>query len=143
MAQDYSYPPQYQSSTTRSSTKKLSVKSSKRQHQNTISDLQSGKSSLPKWNDFANGGNDANSANLIKVVVIGESGAGKSNLIQRLTEDRFDSRSKTTIGIDFALYEFAEPPELRSGMHNGKHQKQSQSQHMYKAQIWDTAGQER
>lgn len=73
---------------------------------------------------------------LLKVVVIGESGAGKSNLIQRLVVDRFDDRSKSTIGIDFALFEFQLPSCGGGG-------KKRQSMTPYKAQIWDTAGQER
>lgn len=79
-------------------------------------------------------------ANMIKVVVVGESGAGKSNLIQRLVDDRFDPRSKSTIGIDFAMYEFEDYSTMRN---NGKSEKSSQRTNLYKAQIWDTAGQER
>ena len=132
MSQDYYHSSKYQAS---ANTKKLSVKSSRKTHHNTIADIQSG--SLPKWNDYSFG---PESANLIKVVVIGESGAGKSNLIQRLVENRFDMRSKSTIGIDFALYEFEEPPDIRRA---AKHEAHLAPATVYKAQIWDTAGQER
>lgn len=62
---------------------------------------------------------------LIKVVVIGESGSGKTNLIQRLVKNEFDERSPSTIGIDFAIYQFKFQNKL------------------YTTQIWDTAGMER
>lgn len=62
---------------------------------------------------------------LFKVVVIGDSGVGKSNLLSRFTRDEFNLESKSTIGVEFAT---------RSVSIEGK---------MIKAQIWDTAGQER
>jgi len=39
---------------------------------------------------------------IFKVVVIGESGVGKSNLILRFAQNTFNPDSKTTIGVDFA-----------------------------------------
>ena len=62
---------------------------------------------------------------LFKVVVIGDSGVGKSNLLSRFTRNEFHLDSKSTIGVEFAT---------RSIQHDGK---------IIKAQIWDTAGQER
>ena len=62
---------------------------------------------------------------LFKVVVIGDSGVGKSNLLSRFTRDEFNLESKSTIGVEFVT---------RSVSINGK---------TIKAQIWDTAGQER
>merc|ERR1711904_652802 len=62
---------------------------------------------------------------LFKVVVIGDSGVGKSNLLSRFTRDEFNLESKSTIGVEFAT---------RSVSIEGK---------TIKAQIWDTAGQER
>ncbi|KAK9382965.1 ras family-domain-containing protein [Kockiozyma suomiensis] len=62
---------------------------------------------------------------LFKVVLIGDSGVGKSNLLSRFTRDEFNSDSKSTIGVEFAT---------RSISVDGK---------TIKAQIWDTAGQER
>ena len=59
------------------------------------------------------------------VVVIGDSGVGKSNLLSRFTRDEFNLESKSTIGVEFAT---------RSVSIEGK---------TIKAQIWDTAGQER
>lgn len=62
---------------------------------------------------------------LFKVVLIGDSGVGKSNLLSRFTRNEFNLESKSTIGVEFAT---------RSIQVNCK---------TIKAQIWDTAGQER
>jgi len=62
---------------------------------------------------------------LFKVVLIGDSGVGKSNLLSRFTRNEFNLESKSTIGVEFAT---------RSINVDGK---------TVKAQIWDTAGQER
>jgi len=62
---------------------------------------------------------------LFKVVLIGDSGVGKSNLLSRFTRNEFNLESKSTIGVEFAT---------RSIEVEGK---------TIKAQIWDTAGQER
>ncbi|PSS29041.1 Ras-related protein [Actinidia chinensis var. chinensis] len=62
---------------------------------------------------------------LFKVVLIGDSGVGKSNLLSRFTRNEFSLESKSTIGVEFAT---------RSLTADGK---------VIKAQIWDTAGQER
>jgi len=62
---------------------------------------------------------------LFKVVLIGDSGVGKSNLLSRFTRNEFHQDSKSTIGVEFAT---------RSIDVDGKR---------VKSQIWDTAGQER
>ncbi|CAM2108270.1 ras-related protein Rab-11A-like [Lepidochelys kempii] len=62
---------------------------------------------------------------LFKVVLIGDSGVGKSNLLSRFTRNEFNLESKSTIGVEFAT---------RSIQVDKK---------TVKAQIWDTAGQER
>ncbi|KAK8200635.1 Rab GTPase ypt31 [Zalaria obscura] len=62
---------------------------------------------------------------LFKVVLIGDSGVGKSNLLSRFTRNEFNLDSKSTIGVEFAT---------RSIQVDAK---------TIKAQIWDTAGQER
>uniref|UniRef100_A0A3Q4GSL3 small monomeric GTPase n=1 Tax=Neolamprologus brichardi TaxID=32507 RepID=A0A3Q4GSL3_NEOBR len=59
------------------------------------------------------------------MVLIGDSGVGKSNLLSRFTRNEFNLESKSTIGVEFAT---------RSIQVEGK---------TVKAQIWDTAGQER
>ncbi|GAB2225875.1 hypothetical protein Droror1_Dr00021645 [Drosera rotundifolia] len=62
---------------------------------------------------------------LFKVVLIGDSGVGKSNLLSRFTRNEFCLESKSTIGVEFAT---------RTLQVEGR---------TIKAQIWDTAGQER
>ncbi|MGH0121355.1 UNVERIFIED_CONTAM: hypothetical protein FKN15_032998 [Acipenser sinensis] len=62
---------------------------------------------------------------LFKIVLIGDSGVGKTNLLSRFTRNEFNLESKSTIGVEFAT---------RSINVEGK---------TVKAQIWDTAGQER
>ncbi|KAL4450834.1 hypothetical protein ABPG74_011676 [Tetrahymena malaccensis] len=69
--------------------------------------------------------NDQDHDYIFKIVLIGDSGVGKSNLLSRFTKDEFNQDQKTTIGVEFAT---------RSIMADNK---------LIKAQIWDTAGQER
>ena len=37
----------------------------------------------------------------LKILIIGESGVGKSSLLLRFTDDRFDGEMTATIGVDF------------------------------------------
>ena len=62
---------------------------------------------------------------LFKVLIIGNSGVGKSCLLLRFAEDMFSDNYISTIGVDFKIRKI----EL-----DGK---------SIKLQIWDTAGQER
>eukprot|EP00029_Vermamoeba_vermiformis_P003907 TRINITY_DN14441_c0_g1_i1.p1 TRINITY_DN14441_c0_g1~~TRINITY_DN14441_c0_g1_i1.p1 ORF type:complete len:241 (-),score=80.49 TRINITY_DN14441_c0_g1_i1:92-778(-) len=62
---------------------------------------------------------------LFKIVVIGDSGVGKSNLISRYTTNIFREEARTTIGVEFG------------------HKTIKIEEKVIKAQIWDTAGQER
>lgn len=62
---------------------------------------------------------------LFKIVLVGDSAVGKSNLLARFARDEFYPNSKSTIGVEFQTQKM----EI-----NGKE---------VKAQIWDTAGQER
>ncbi|WOK96521.1 hypothetical protein Cni_G05228 [Canna indica] len=74
---------------------------------------------------MARGGRDDEYDYLFKVVLIGDSGVGKSNLLSRFTRNHFALDSKSTIGVEFAT---------RTLQVEGR---------TVKAQIWDTAGQER
>ncbi len=42
---------------------------------------------------------------LLKIVVIGDSGVGKTNLLFRFIMDRFNENTKTTIGVEFYPYD--------------------------------------
>lgn len=39
---------------------------------------------------------------LFKVVLVGDSGVGKSNLLTRFTKNEFNFKSSTTIGVEFS-----------------------------------------
>ena len=60
-----------------------------------------------------------------KLIILGDSGVGKTCLLMRFTEDKFTPSHITTIGIDF---------KTKTLNLNGK---------SVKLQIWDTAGQEK
>uniref|UniRef100_A0A671UH62 small monomeric GTPase n=1 Tax=Sparus aurata TaxID=8175 RepID=A0A671UH62_SPAAU len=62
---------------------------------------------------------------LFKLLLIGDSGVGKTCLLFRFSEDSFNTTFISTIGIDF---------KIRTIELDGKR---------VKLQIWDTAGQER
>ncbi|KAH6791572.1 RAB GTPase-like protein A3 [Perilla frutescens var. hirtella] len=64
-------------------------------------------------------------AYVFKVVVIGDSAVGKTQLLSRFARNEFCLDSKSTIGVEF---------QTRTVTINSK---------LIKAQIWDTAGQER
>jgi len=68
---------------------------------------------------------DQNYDFLFKVVLVGDSGVGKSSILLRFTEDSFNTSHMPTIGVDF---------KLRTIQVSSK---------TIKLQIWDTAGQER
>jgi Ras-related protein Rab-18 len=61
----------------------------------------------------------------LKLLIIGESGVGKSSLLLRFTDDAFDPEQAATIGVDF---------KVKTITINGD---------KVKLAIWDTAGQER
>jgi len=37
----------------------------------------------------------------LKILIVGESGVGKSSLLLRFTDDKFDQQMAATIGVDF------------------------------------------
>lgn len=73
----------------------------------------------------ANGGEEEYDF-LYKIVLVGDSNVGKTNLISRYIKNSLPKNSNPTIGVEFAT----RVVPLRSGG-------------TVKAQIWDTAGQER
>ena len=62
---------------------------------------------------------------MVKVILIGDSGVGKTNLLRRYTKDDFDREIRATIGVDFSAMEYE---------YKGR---------VIKVQFWDTAGQEK
>jgi len=69
---------------------------------------------------------DDDSGLLYKVVVVGDSGVGKTNIITRFTTDEFTTENKATIGVEFGHAECSFSDGTKANV-----------------QIWDTAGQER
>ena len=62
---------------------------------------------------------------LFKMILIGDSSVGKSNILLKYLKDEFDPNSKATVGVEFGTKNII--------LNNKK----------IKAQIWDTAGEER
>jgi Ras-related protein Rab-11A len=62
---------------------------------------------------------------IFKIVLIGDSGVGKTNILCRYIKNEFNINTKSTVGVEF-------------GSKNITHEN-----YRIKAQIWDTAGQER
>lgn len=61
----------------------------------------------------------------LKVVVVGDSGVGKTNLIKRFITNTFSENSKATVGVEFISKSYRINKQV------------------FKIEIWDTAGQER
>ena len=61
----------------------------------------------------------------LKIVVVGDSGVGKTNLIKRFITNEFNQNFKATIGVEFMSKTY------------------KINKHLFKIEIWDTAGQER
>ena len=68
---------------------------------------------------------DENYEMMFKVVIIGDSSVGKTNIMTKYLKNEFHEDSKATVGVEFGSKTF------------------SIEGHSLKAQIWDTAGQER
>jgi small GTP-binding protein len=64
----------------------------------------------------------------IKAIMCGESGVGKTCIIQHMAGHDFDPKQRSTIGVDFIVRCFSPSPP---------------SSRRYKLQLWDTCGQER
>eukprot|EP01084_Bolivina_argentea_P010894 20326_1 len=62
---------------------------------------------------------------LLKVIILGDSGVGKTSLMNKFVNDKFSKQYKATIGADFLTKEILIDDKLVT------------------MQIWDTAGQER
>ena len=62
---------------------------------------------------------------MVKVVLVGDSGVGKTNIMSKYLKNQFREDSKATVGVEFGSKQI------------------TVENHQIKAQIWDTAGQER
>ena len=63
--------------------------------------------------------------NFLKVIILGDGAVGKSALMNRFVNNKFDTQSFHTIGVEFLNKEVTYEGQV------------------YTLQIWDTAGQER
>jgi Ras-related protein Rab-11A len=61
----------------------------------------------------------------LKVVIVGDSGVGKTNLIKRFVSNTFTPNSKATVGVEFIRKSYRINNQV------------------FKIEMWDTAGQER
>ena len=68
---------------------------------------------------------DENYEMMFKVVLVGDSFVGKTNIMSKYLKNEFHEDSKATVGVEFGSKQF----KIEG--------------HTIKAQIWDTAGQER
>ena len=62
---------------------------------------------------------------IFKIVLIGDTSVGKTNILSKYLTDEFDPESKATVGVEFGTKNF------------------KIENNIVKVQIWDTAGQER
>ena len=62
---------------------------------------------------------------IFKIVLIGDTSVGKTNILSKYLNDEFDPDSKATVGVEFGTKNF------------------NIDNNVVKVQIWDTAGQER
>jgi small GTP-binding protein len=80
----------------------------------------------PQLHHFANFSMSASPSRVTRarVVIIGDSAVGKTSLLNRLLENRFDSSERSTVGVNWQLW------------------RQELPDSSVELQIWDTAGQE-
>ena len=71
--------------------------------------------------------NEENYYYLFKIILIGDSGVGKSSIMKRYTDNTYNDTFLSTIGVDFII----------------KNIRFDDDDKIAKLQIWDTAGQER
>ena len=62
---------------------------------------------------------------IFKIILIGDAGAGKTNILSKYIKNKFDESSKATVGVELSTKSFT----INNSIVN--------------TQIWDTAGQER
>ena len=62
---------------------------------------------------------------IFKIILIGDTSVGKTNILSKYLTDEFDAKSKATVGVEFGVKNF------------------KIENNIVKVQIWDTAGEER
>ncbi|CAM9544748.1 unnamed protein product, partial [Hapterophycus canaliculatus] len=75
----------------------------------------------------------AGASPVIKILVVGDAGVGKTSVIQRYVNDEFSQTHQPTIGVDFFIKEVA--------LENG--QTIASPGSTVRVQLWDIAGQDR
>jgi len=83
-------------------------------------------------NTYSGGGGSNNYKKTLKIVILGDSGVGKTSLMNRYSTGKFTGQYKATIGADFLSKD--------NVIVNDNF---LQQRHLVTLQIWDTAGQER
>jgi len=68
---------------------------------------------------------DVEVTDVLKIVFLGDSGVGKTNIMSRFTHNGFDINTRPTLGVDFGIKTIGIGSRI------------------FKLQLWDTAGQER
>ena len=69
--------------------------------------------------------NEELSEMIFKIILVGDQGSGKTNILSKYINNKFEESSKTTVGVELSTKSF------------------KINNNIVKAQIWDTAGQER
>ena len=69
--------------------------------------------------------NEESSEMIFKIILIGDPGTGKTNILSKYIKNKFDDNSKATVGVELSTKSFT----INNNIVN--------------TQIWDTAGQER
>jgi len=80
---------------------------------------------------------------LFKILLIGDSGAGKSSAMFRFCDDKFSSSFISTIGIDFKIKDIYVVQRSAAASPRGSTDNVESPQLKIRMQCWDTAGQEK
>ena len=81
---------------------------------------------------------------LLKMLLIGDSGVGKSCLLYRFSDDQYNTSYISTIGVDFKIkLQFLSVESWTAFDFTVCHRRMIINNKRVKLQIWDTAGQER
>jgi Ras-related protein Rab-7A len=79
----------------------------------------------------------------MQVILVGDSGAGKTSFMHRFIQEKFSSTYKATIGADFVRRELLFCSNLFNFVSQLMKNVETPSKGLFKLQLWDTAGRER